>query len=408
MTERPEVVIIGGGITGLVAAYELSAPRDQTPSSAPRITVLEAAGHLGGKIIPLDFGDRILDGGPDGALARRPEFESLCAQLGINDHLRPIAQSGASVFAKGRLRRMPEQLVLGVPTDFAALRQSKVLSVRGLLRAAKDRFWPTPASRGPLGDRPIGPLVATELSRVLADRGVTIVTQAAVTSLVRRAGTSSGWSVNTDTTTMPADAVLIAVPAAPAADLLRPHDDEAASLLDQIDYSSVAIATFTFEAADLELPEMGTGALIPSGSKVPSGERRGQRFLATALTYLDRKWPHLAREGEVTLRVHCGKIDDLRIAELDDHALMDALVEELGSLLPMGSRPVRRSLQRWSDSLPQYRVNHLLRVAGIEAGVDRLSGIEIAGAALRGVGVPACIEQGRNAAARIDAGLRSR
>ncbi len=486
MTERPEVVIIGGGITGLVAAYELSAPRDQTPSSAPRITVLEAAGHLGGKIIPLDFGDRILDGGPDGALARRPEFESLCAQLGINDHLRPIAQSGASVFAKGRLRRMPEQLVLGVPTDFAALRQSKVLSVRGLLRAAKDRFWPTPASRGPLGDRPIGPLVATklgdevveilvdptvggiaagrvaemsaaavfptlleaaqqpgslmksmraflpakgpdeqptpaflsldggmhtlitELSRVLADRGVTIVTQAAVTSLVRRAGTSSGWSVNTDTTTMPADAVLIAVPAAPAADLLRPHDDEAASLLDQIDYSSVAIATFTFEAADLELPEMGTGALIPSGSKVPSGERRGQRFLATALTYLDRKWPHLAREGEVTLRVHCGKIDDLRITELDDHALMDALVEELGSLLPMGSRPVRRSLQRWSDSLPQYRVNHLLRVAGIEAGVDRLSGIEIAGAALRGVGVPACIEQGRNAAARIDAGLRSR
>lgn len=483
MSQRPEVVIIGGGITGLVAAFELSSP---TSGVNPKITVLDAAAAPGGKIASMRVGGHLLDAGPDGALARRPEFVSLCEQLGIAEQLRPIAASGASVFAKGRLRRMPEALLLGVPTDFAALRRSKILTSRGLLRAAKDQFWPTPASRGPLGDRPIGPLVATKLGHevvdvlvdptvggiaagrvaemsaaavfpnvlaaaqqsgslmkamrayvpsadskeqtspaflslvggmhtliaalvgVLSDRGVTLVASSEVTSLVHRSGTNPGWSCNTETTTTPADAVLIAAPAPAAARLLRPLDDETASLLEQVDYSSVAIATFTLAEADITLPELGTGALIPSGARVPSGRRKGERFLATAVTYLDRKWPHIKRAGEITLRVHCGKIDDLRSASLDDDSLMDALFDELGSLMSLGGHPVHRSLTRWADSLPQYRVNHLLRVAGIEAGVDRLDGIEIAGAALRGVGIPACIEQGRAAAQRLAAGLRSR
>ena len=482
MTTPPEVVIIGGGITGLVAAFELSGG---TQTETPSITILESSDRLGGKIASLAWDDRTLDGGPDGALARRPELIELCTALGIADQLRPIAASGASVFSKGRLRRLPDGLVLGVPTDLDALRRSKVLTRRGMLRAAKDLFWPSPPTRGHLGDRPIGPLVATKLGGevvtllvdptvggiaagrveemsaaavfpgvldaaqkrgslmkamrsqlaptsangesapaflsleggmhtlisqlvdVLRDRGVRVVLNTEVTSLVRRSGSESGWSINTDSTTTRADAVIIATPAPAAARLLNTLDEEAASLLAQIDYSSVAIATFTFAEGDLDLPELGTGALIPSGSKVPTGPRAHEKFLATALTYLDRKWPHLKRSGEITLRVHCGKIDDARIADLDDHELMDSLVDELGSVLPLRNRPIRRGIVRWSNSLPQYRVNHLLRVAGIEAGVDRLDGIEIAGAALHGVGVPACIAQGHAAGQRVAARLRS-
>ena len=63
--------------------------------------------------------------------------------------------------------------------------------------------------------------------------------------------------------------------------------------------------------------------------------------------------------------------------------------------------PIDVTVTRWMASLPQYRVNHLLRVGGIESAVDRLHGVEIAGAAYRGVGVPACIASGRQAAARL-------
>ena len=485
MGQRPEVVVIGGGITGLVAAFELSGGAEGPTIDSPNITILESSDRLGGKISSLPWGDRILDGGPDGALARRPELMELSKDLGITDQLRPIAASGASVFSKGRLRRLPDGLVLGVPTDLDALRRSKVLTRRGILRAAKDLFWPTPPTRGHLGDRPIGPLVATKLGRevvtllvdptvggiaagrveemsaaavfpglldaaqkrgslmkamrsqlpakdpngesspaflsleggmhalitqlvdLLENRGVRVLLDTEVTGLQHRSGSEVGWSVNSEVTTTLANVVIIATPAPAAARLISTLDEEAASLLAQIDYSSVAIATFTFAEEDIALTELGTGALIPSGSTVPSGPRAGERFLATALTYLDRKWPHLKRSGEVTLRIHCGKIDDTRIAELDDHELMEALIDELGSLLSLGSRPIRRGIVRWTDSLPQYRVNHLLRVAGIEAGIDRLDGIEIAGAALNGVGVPACIAQGRAAGQRAALSLRS-
>jgi protoporphyrinogen/coproporphyrinogen III oxidase len=484
VSSPPDVVIVGAGITGLVAAYELTGAEGGPTPSSPRVTILEAGGRPGGKVAGLEFGDRVLDAGPDGALARRPELASLSRQLGIEDRLRPIGASGASVFARGRLRTLPEGLVLGVPTDPRSLRRAKVLSRRGMLRAQKDVTWPSPPTRGPLGDRPIGPLVAAKLGQevvdvlvdptvggiaagrvaemsaaavfpglldaaqrrgslmkamqaqlpsarsdgeppgpafctleggmhalvealvaVLESRGVSLVLGAEVTGLLRRAGSTTGWSVDTSATTTSADGVIVCTPAPAAARLLAPHEAEVASLLEQIDYSSVAIATFAFEAASIALPEHGTGALVPSGSVVPSGARRGEAFLTTALTFLDRKWPHLARPGEVTLRVHCGKIDDERPGSLDDHELMEALVDELGSLVHLEARPVRRGLVRWPSSLPQYRVHHLVRVAGIEAGIERLDGIELAGAALKGVGVPACIEQGRAAAQRLLSGL---
>jgi oxygen-dependent protoporphyrinogen oxidase len=476
---RREVVVIGSGIAGLTAAWQLTGAAAGPGPETPHVTVLEAGPRPGGKLGSLVLDGRIVDAGPDGALARRPELAALCAELGIAGELRPIATSGATIFARGRLRQLPADLALGVPTRWSSLRRSKVLSRRGSLRALRDVLLPVPASRGHLQDRAIGSLVGTKLGEevvtTLVDpmlgginagrvaemsaaaafpplleagqqrgslmramravappapadgeeappafmsleggmhrlvealveqleaRGVSLRFGAEADSLVRLGGARSGWSVNTATTAATGDAAIIAAPTRAAATLLGPLEPEAASLLSQIDYASVAIATFELAEDEIELPASGTGVLVPPGSRIPGGTHTGQRFMATALTFLDRKWPHLKREGRTLLRVHCGRIDDKRIAGFDDATLIELLFEELGQLLPISGAPVSSALQRWDEALPQYRVNHLMRVAGIEAAVARLAGVEIAGAAYHGVGVPACIASGRAAADR--------
>jgi protoporphyrinogen oxidase len=201
------------------------------------------------------------------------------------------------------------------------------------------------------------------------------------------------------------------VPAAPAADLLVAHDADAAALLRAIEYSSVALVTLAYPdgavgegLAGTEL--VGTGLLVPRHSPLPAaladqlgGGRKGDdgSFMVTACSYLSRKWPHLARPGELLLRASVGRFEDRRFTALSDEQLVARVAAEVGVLLGIDGAPATSSVTRWADGLPQYRVHHLLRVTGIEAAVKRLPGLAVAGAAYRGVGVPACVASGRAA-----------
>ena len=483
-----KVVIVGGGIAGLAAAWELTGGARGPGPSTPHVTIFEAAGRLGGKIAPTTIGTRTVDAGPDGVLARRRELAVLADELGAGSQILPIAASGASVFARGKVRPLPADLSLGIPTSWASLRRSHLLSPRGLARALRDVVAPRPASRGHLPDRAIGGLVERKLGHevvatlvdpmiggisagrvaelsaaavfpplldaaqqrgslmaalkastappipgptaeqeptsdpvappaafisldggmysvvdqlvsALEQRGVTLVTERAISRLRRRG--DAGWWVESDATTTPADAVVIAAPAPTAARLLEPHDHDAASLLAQTEYASVAVLTFEFAADALVLPTHGTGILVPPGTPVPVGPRVAQRFLTTALTFLDRTWPHLGLDGTVLIRVSAGRIDDTRPSQLDDAALQAAVLDELATLIEVTGSPSASSVTRWEESLPQYKVNHLLRIAGIDAALERIDGIELCGAAYTGVGVPACVASGRAAARRL-------
>jgi oxygen-dependent protoporphyrinogen oxidase len=118
----------------------------------------------------------------------------------------------------------------------------------------------------------------------------------------------------------------------------------------------------------------------------------------TACTFLDRKWSHLARDGEVLWRASLGRIDDARPDEWSDDEAADRAWDELGEIMGVTGRPSDATVVRCPRSLPQYRVHHLLRTAGVEAAVARLGGVAVAGAAYHGVGIPACIASGRAAA----------
>jgi oxygen-dependent protoporphyrinogen oxidase len=160
---RPTVAVIGGGIAGLAAAWELS-------REAVHVVVLESSERLGGKLRTVPLGDRSVDAGPDGFLGRRPEAVALCREIGLGDELVPIGTSGAAVWARSRRRALPASLALGIPTRFLPVARSGILGPVGNLRLLVDVVAPRRDRRGPLGDRAIGPLVAHRLGRQVVEK----------------------------------------------------------------------------------------------------------------------------------------------------------------------------------------------------------------------------------------------
>jgi protoporphyrinogen/coproporphyrinogen III oxidase len=248
------------------------------------------------------------------------------------------------------------------------------------------------------------------LRTTLTARGVEFRYNAPVDRLERLepiAGAAARWNVMTrgpeagndlSRQSNEVDAVVLAVPAPVAAQLLRPHDDESAGLLSNIAYATVNLVTFRIPAAGLPTSLTGTGFLVPRRSPAAPGQ---ESWAVTACTYLSQKWPHVAAEGDVLLRVSVGRFGDVRADSWSDEELTDRAWAELGLLVgPLGD-PLESMVARWPGAFPQYRVHHLMRTAGIEAAVARLGGIAVAGAAYRGVGIPACIASGRTAARAV-------
>jgi protoporphyrinogen/coproporphyrinogen III oxidase len=164
------VAVVGGGISGLAAAWELTGGAEGPGPDTPSVVVLEAGEQLGGKLRTEVFGGRAVDVGPDGFLGRRDEALTLCREIGLGDELEPIGITGAAVWVGGRRRTLPKGLVLGVPTRFLPAARSGVLGSRGALRLLVDLAAPRRDLRGPLGDRAIGPLVARKLGPRVVDR----------------------------------------------------------------------------------------------------------------------------------------------------------------------------------------------------------------------------------------------
>ena len=123
-----------------------------------------------------------------------------------------------------------------------------------------------------------------------------------------------GWTVVSAERRFEADGVVLATPAPATAALLRPHDDEVAGLLDAIDYASVVLVTFRVGTDGAARRARWHGVPRPAPRPAPGREP----WAVTACTFLDRKWPHLDRDGEVLLRASLGRIDDTRAVGWSD------------------------------------------------------------------------------------------
>ena len=137
------LAVIGGGIAGLSAAWELAGAAGDRSD----VTVYEP-GHLGGKLKTSDFLGRAVDEGPDALLTRVPEGLALCREVGLGEELEATQAHRALLFSSGKLRPLPEGLVLGTPARLLPLLRSRILSVGGLGRASLDVVLPRSPGSG--------------------------------------------------------------------------------------------------------------------------------------------------------------------------------------------------------------------------------------------------------------------
>jgi oxygen-dependent protoporphyrinogen oxidase len=158
------------------------------------------------------------------------------------------------------------------------------------------------------------------------------------------------------------------------------------------------------------MPEDAVGrSLDGTGFLVPAEAGR----LVTACTWLSSKWPQLHRPGDILLRASMGRFGDDRPARMSDDELVGRVLDDLGPMLGLRSGPTEAVVTRWPGAFPQYALGHTERVSSIEDAVARLPAVALAGAAYRGVGIPACIASGRTAARavlgeRVATGLTTR
>jgi oxygen-dependent protoporphyrinogen oxidase len=437
--------VVGAGIAGLVAARDLQA-------AGAEVTIFDP-GSPGGMVRTSVFAGRRVELGPDAFLTRVPEAVALCAELGLEADLVAPAAGSAALWWGDRLVTMPSGLVLGVPARLGGVARSGLLSPLGLARAALDRVLPATRVSG---DRSVRQLVASRFGPQVADRlvdplvggihaGVTAELSAAAPTpqLVAAAGRgrslmrslaqstppaggpvfltprgglgvlidrlvegltaggatlearaveavgADGRSLTVEGQERPYDAVVLAVPATRAAGLLGPL---APSGLAGITTASVTMVLLAYRSAELTPPPGLSGFLVP----------RVAGHLMTACSFASTKWPHWSEPGTTLLRVSVGRAGDDRQDRLDDDALLDAVVGEVGTSLHTPARPTTTRVIRWPGAFPQYRVGHLERVDALEADLARRTpSVALAGSSYRGSGLPACIRSGHLAAARV-------
>jgi oxygen-dependent protoporphyrinogen oxidase len=454
-------VVVGGGISGLAAAHALS----QLPDS-PRVTVVEAGERLGGKLGLAQVGGIVLDAGAESLLTRRPEAIDLVTAAGLAADLVHPARSGASVLCDGTLRPLPAGQVLGIPFDRAALSASGVLTDAGLAAVDRDSEPDLAVDddvaigalvRSRMGDEVVDRLVEPLLGGVYAGHADrlsfaatlpevwerlsserTLVAAAGAASAARAAASSGpafasiagglgrlpdalavasgfavrlrtavrhltrdgrGWRVATDDGELPADAVVLAVPGWVVAELLEPIAPEGAAPLGELEYASVALVAAVFDRdAVPDLP--GTGYLAS-----PAEGR-----LVKAATFSSLKWGWLgaAHPDSAVVRASVGRHGESSCLERPDDELAEAAVADLGAVTGITGVPLATGVLRWERSLPQYPVGHVRHVAEVRHALGGLPTVALCGAALDGVGIPACIASGQTAAAQVAAALKLR
>ena len=196
-----------------------------------------------------------------------------------------------------------------------------------------------------------------------------------------------------------ADAVVLAVPAAPAARLLDPVVPDAARELRQVEQASVAIVSLAVPRS--AFPQV----LESSGFLVPAVEGRTIK----AVTFSSVKWPWLAElAGDlVVLRASVGRHRQADELQRTDDEIVDRVLADLGDLLGLTGRPVAARVTRWGGALPQYAVGHVERMDRARAAVAKVRGLAVCGAAYEGVGIAAGVALARTAAESVLADLNS-
>lgn len=462
--------IIGGGIAGLAAAYELEKAR--AAGAAADYTLFEAGPRLGGVLSSQIVQGAVVERGPDSFLSEKTAGAELCRDLGLGDDLvlsNDVARK-TCVVIHNRLVPLPDGLMFMVPTKLIPTAMSPLFTMKTKMRMAMELMLRPRAGHGDesvaalverhfgaeVVDRLVDPLLSgiyggdaaqlsarTVLSRMVemearygsltrgmlsahrqmraraAQNGARPAARPVFTTLrggmqqlvdalearidpalVRRSTavrclekSASGWKVVAGDMSGLYDAVIVASPAWAAAEMLGSVDRTLSHELASIPYSSSITVNLIYDEGTIgRLPD-GFGFLVPTSE--------GRSILAC--TFVHRKFLGRTPKGKAVLRAFLGGVkNEALLAESDDELLARVrreLSEILGAhVIAHNAEPEFAQVARWRRAMAQYAVGHQERMRRIQDQLQALPGLQLAGNAYDGIGIPDCIRLGRQAA----------
>jgi oxygen-dependent protoporphyrinogen oxidase len=449
MHNTPDIVIVGGGIAGLSAAFELH-------KRGIPFRLLERADRFGGVILTEQIDGFTIDAGPDSLLVQKPAAIALCRELGLGDRLM-FTKTPRQAFVRraGMLHPLPEGSVLGIPTRWRAFLTSRLFSITGKIRMAAEVAIPPRRTtedesvasfiRRRFGKEAVEylaePLLAgihagdvdrlsmralfprfveaerqhgsvirafrrtrmpasTEGAFVSLPGGIGELASALVLALPADAlrvnasvksieGPSPFVVTLASGESFSAPAVILGTPAFVTADLVRPVDTALSDLCAAVPYASSAAVALAYPRSAVAHPLRGSGFLVP----------RVERMPITAATWVSSKWPRRAPDDHVLLRAYLGGARDPRAIESSDAELTEQAHRILGEVLGISGKPRLARVYRWTKANAQHEVGHLDRVAAIDRRLRESPGLYLTGSGFRGVGIADCIADARATAA---------
>jgi len=457
------IAIIGGGISGLSAAYTIDEKRR---SGTPvQYMLFESSPRLGGVLATDRVDGCILEAGPDSFLTEKPWASELCARIGLADQLVGSNDSERKTYivAKGKLVEMPYGLMFMVPTKIMPTVRSSLFSLRTKMRMAVEWFQPP---RQASEDETVAQMVerhyGREMVELLADPLLCGIyggeaSQLSVRAVLPRFADMESKHGSLGRAMLKArnqPAVTPNVPARPLFTSLKNGMQQMVeALVARLDakalkrstpvlsvirqdngwtvcagyqtdhFDAVIIATPTHAAAALlasadenlarELSEIRYSSSVtvtlgydetvrralPAGFGFLVPRSAGHRMLAA--TFVHNKFPHRAPENRAVIRCFLGGARDESILESSVEEIFEIVRRELREILNLNAEPLFARAYKWKSAMAQYSVGHLERVQRIESFRLKLPGLALAGNGYNGIGVPDCVRSGREAAGKI-------
>jgi len=459
--QKQTITVIGGGITGLSAAYYLQ--KEIRQKSLPyTVKLIEASSRLGGKIKTMKRDGFTIEQGPDSILSRKKPAMKLIEELGLQDQTVRNATGQSFILINNKLRKMPKGAYMGVPKQVGPLVTSELVSLKGKMRALGDFILPKSKMEGDqslggfmrhrfgneLVDRVIDPLLSGIYSGDLDKmslmatfpnfhqleqkygsliKGLMKTMPQTNNSEKKRTGMFVSFENGLETLVHKLSDELEqnTVSLNTTVDHIEKKEQMYHILLssgDVIQSDAIIMATqhdaipkmfsqYDFFKTFDDIPMTSTANVVLGFDQADLKKNiNGTGFLVsktsntriTACTWTHKKWPTTTPEGKALVRCYVGRPDDAGIVDLSDGELTAIVLKDLKKTLKIKAKPEFNIVTRWKNARPQYHVGHREKIADVREKVSKYTpGVFLAGSSYEGAGIPDCIGQGEKAAQEV-------
>lgn len=460
MTKK--IVVIGGGITGLSAAHRLMELQNEKNLDI-EVILIEKGDNLGGPITTIKKDGFLIELGPDMFFTKKPWALNLCNRLGLEKELIETNERkrGTYILWNRKLVPVPEGFLMLAPSKIIPFLKSSLFSVTGKLRMMLELF----ISKGTAEDESLASFVRRRFGNEALERvaqpmigGIytadpeklslratmpqfiemeqrhgsvikgmlqnqndskkdsgarysqflsfkngmqtlvdSIENSLPINSIQRNEEVNNisqhggNWTIETNKKTFDASGIIVTTPSYQAAKLIGSLDQELSDDLSSIEYASSAVVIFAYRMDQILVDINGFGFVVPD---VENSD-------LIACSFSSIKFDGRAPEKTILIRAFLGGALNPGILELEDVEIINKAQQEITGVLGIKDKPIFEILERYPQAMPQYHIGHIEKVEKIRKSLLRFKGLEIAGNAYNGVGLPECVHSGEQAAESV-------